>query len=130
LEGTGLAFFLSTFAILFANFLKKVIKGIRAKLGLNCAAVQIPIGLQNGHEGVIDLIERRAIYFEGAKGEQIEYMEAPERMKPVMEEKRQALLEAIAEFDEAIMEKLLEVFFLTRVTKFVRSWKCLFILFY
>eukprot|EP01127_Copromyxa_protea_P000499 TRINITY_DN10418_c0_g1_i1.p1 TRINITY_DN10418_c0_g1~~TRINITY_DN10418_c0_g1_i1.p1 ORF type:complete len:748 (-),score=225.62 TRINITY_DN10418_c0_g1_i1:45-2000(-) len=86
----------------------KAIKGIRAKLGLNCASLQIPIGLQSGHEGVIDLVEKRAIYFRGPKGEDMEFVECPERMKPVMEEKRAALLESIAEFDEAIMEKLLE----------------------
>jgi len=86
----------------------KVIKNLRAKLALNCAAIQIPIGLQNGHEGVVDIIERRAIYFSGGRGEVVEHAEVPERMKPVMEEKRTALLESIAEFNEEIMEILLE----------------------
>jgi elongation factor G len=86
----------------------KVIKGLKAKLGLNCAAIQIPIGIQNNHEGVIDIIERQAIYFTGGKGDTIEKREVNERMKPVMEEKRVILLEALANFDETIADKLLE----------------------
>lgn len=45
-----------------------VISNMRSKLGLNCAAVQVPIGLENYHEGVVDLITGKSYYFEGTRG--------------------------------------------------------------
>jgi len=45
------------------------IEGIRERLGLNCAPVQINIGIENGLQGVVDLIKWKAIYFEGDSGE-------------------------------------------------------------
>jgi len=86
----------------------KVIKALKAKLNLNCAAIQIPIGVQNNHEGIIDIVERKAVYFLGNKGETIDKREINDRMKPVVEEKRTILLESLANFDETIADKLLE----------------------
>lgn len=45
------------------------IEGIRERLGLNCAPVQINIGIENGLQGVVDLIKWKAIYFEGDSGD-------------------------------------------------------------
>jgi elongation factor G len=86
----------------------KVIKSIKAKLGLNIAAIQIPIGVYNNHDGVIDIIERKALYFQGANGEEIEETEVPERQVKLMEEKRIILIESLAEIDDEIAEKYLE----------------------
>jgi elongation factor G len=55
----------------------KVIKSVKAKLDLNIAAVQIPIGVQNNHDGVIDIIERKALYFQGGNGEEVEELPVP-----------------------------------------------------
>src|SRR3954447_2165921 len=48
-----------------------VIEQLGSKLGLNTVPLQIPIGLESNFEGVIDLITREAVYFEGNKGEDI-----------------------------------------------------------
>lgn len=45
-----------------------VIDQMRSKLRLNCAAMQCPIGLEEDHQGVVDLVHRRAYYFDGIKG--------------------------------------------------------------
>lgn len=46
----------------------KAIAQLRGKLGLHCAPVQVPMGLENSHAGVIDLITNEAYYFDGEKG--------------------------------------------------------------
>ena len=51
---------------------------MRNQLRLEAAFVQVPIGLEGDHEGVIDVIEQRAIYFGGAKGTEIKYEPIPE----------------------------------------------------
>ena len=49
----------------------RVITQIREKLKHNCAAVQLPIGLEDRLKGVVDLIHERALYFDGPKGETV-----------------------------------------------------------
>jgi elongation factor G len=46
----------------------KAIEGVRDRLDLNAAAIQVNIGLENGLEGVVDLVEMKAIYFDGSEG--------------------------------------------------------------
>lgn len=46
----------------------KAIAQIREKLRINATAVQVPMGVEKDHEGVIDLIEKRALFFEGPRG--------------------------------------------------------------
>jgi len=65
----------------------------------------IPIGVQNNHDGVIDIIERKALYFLGSNGEEIEESPVPERMVQLMEEKRTLLIESLAEIDDEVAEK-------------------------
>src|SRR5438093_5478988 len=48
-----------------------VIKQLETKLGLTAVPLQIPIGAEAGFQGVVDLIDRRAVYFDGEKGEQV-----------------------------------------------------------
>lgn len=48
---------------------------------LNTAAVQLPIGLEDSHSGVVDVISGRAFEFSGMKGENVEEMPVPESMK-------------------------------------------------
>lgn len=49
----------------------KVIKDLRNVLRLNAAAVQVPIGLEGEHSGVVDLIERKGYTFDGDRGEKV-----------------------------------------------------------
>jgi len=68
-----------------------VIEQLRDQLKLNAAAVQIPIGLEGAHEGVVDLIEQKSILFDGEKGEKIVYGDVPDDMQDLVEEKRMEL---------------------------------------
>lgn len=49
----------------------KVVNQIRSKLRHNCAAVQVPIGMEDKLQGLVDLVHRRAFYFRGDKGESV-----------------------------------------------------------
>jgi len=46
----------------------KAISQIREKLRINATAIQIPMGVEKDHEGVIDLLDRKALFFEGPRG--------------------------------------------------------------
>lgn len=84
-----------------------VIKQLRDQLKLNAAAVQIPIGLEGVHEGVVDLVEERSMIFDGEKGENIVYGDVPDDLKDQVEEKRLELIERLADADDEIAELFL-----------------------
>ena len=81
---------------------------IKKRLGAKTAAVQLPIGAESDFVGVIDIIQRKAFDFEGELGVNVVEIPVPENLKDKMEEKRQELLEAIADFDDDIMMMVLE----------------------
>ena len=81
---------------------------LREKLGLNAYMLELPIGLEDKLEGVVDLISRKAIYFEGHEGTELRYAEIPAHMVDDVEKYRQELIEAAAMFDDALMEHVLE----------------------
>jgi elongation factor G len=85
-----------------------VIDMIRDRLGANPVAIQIPIGKEDTFRGIVDLIKMEAIIYEDDLGTVMDETEIPEDLKPLAEEYREKLLEAIAEVDETIMEKYLE----------------------
>ncbi|MDP7158854.1 MAG: elongation factor G, partial [SAR324 cluster bacterium] len=84
------------------------IEGVREQLKLNAVAMQIPIGLEDGHQGVIDLATMTAVYFDGDNGETVRTEEIPSEYQGLAEEKRAEMLEAVSMFDEQLMEDLLE----------------------
>jgi elongation factor G len=59
----------------------RIVKDVRKKLGLTCAAVQIPIGTEHNHQGVVDLISGDAHYFEGPKGDTVVTKDMPAELK-------------------------------------------------
>jgi elongation factor G len=85
------------------------IEGIREQLKLNAVAMQIPIGLEDGHQGVIDLATMTAIYFDGDNGENVRTEEIPSEHQKLAEGKRAEMLEAVSMFSEQLMEDLLAV---------------------
>ncbi len=87
---------------------EKGIQGIRDVLGLNAVAMQIPIGLEEHLEGVVDLISMKAIYFDGEKGDDIRYEVIPEHLQEQAQQSRNDMLEAVSMFDDKMMEDLLE----------------------
>src|SRR5512137_1797071 len=55
----------------------RVVSQLRSKLGHNAVAMQLPIGLEREHQGVIDLVSMKAIYFDGDNGEVVRREEVP-----------------------------------------------------
>ena len=84
------------------------IKGIREILDLNAVAMQLPIGLEENHKGVVDLIKMKAIYFDGEHGDDLRFEEIPDEMKSDADSYRAEMLEAVSMFDDQMMEDLLE----------------------
>jgi elongation factor G len=72
---------------------------------LNAAAVQVNIGIENGLEGVVDLVNWKAYYFDGDNGEHVREEEIPESMLEVCKEKKLELISSLAECGEEAMEE-------------------------
>lgn len=82
----------------------RVLGAIREKLRLNAAAVQVPIGLEEKHDGVVDIIDEVAITFHGENGEIIKTGPVPENLKERVAARRMDLLERLGEVDEEMEE--------------------------
>ncbi len=81
---------------------------LREKLNHNACLMQIPIGAEENFVGVVDLITKQAIYFDGDNGENVRFEECPADLVELMEEKRAEMIDNVAAFDDEIMEKYLE----------------------
>jgi elongation factor G len=90
-----------------ANF-EKSFDSILERLTPSAVRMQIPIGLENEHNGVVDLLTQKAYYFEGKNGEQVIEKEVPDNLKSDVERFRHILVERIAEQEDSLMEKYLE----------------------
>ncbi|XYZ70590.1 elongation factor G [Bacillus amyloliquefaciens] len=90
-----------------ADFLYSV-GTLRDRLQANAHAIQLPIGAEDNFEGIIDLVENVAYFYEDDLGTRSDAKEIPEEYKEQAEELRSSLIEAVAELDEELMEKYLE----------------------
>ncbi len=90
-----------------ADFLR-VVEQMKDRLGANAVAVQLPIGAEDTFEGIIDLFEMKAYYVVDALGREMETREIPADLVALAEERREILVEAIAELDEELTMKFLE----------------------
>ncbi|NXP45055.1 EFGM factor, partial [Heliornis fulica] len=86
----------------------RAVQQLRSKLKHNAAFVQIPIGLEGNFKGIIDLIEERAIYFDGALGQTLRYDEIPAEFRAEAAERRRELIECVANSDDQLGELFLE----------------------
>jgi len=86
----------------------KVIDQLRTKLRLNAAAINVPIGLENAFEGVVDLIKMKAVYFDGASGEKRRLAPIPANVLPEAERRRAELIDKLADVDDHLAELVLE----------------------
>ncbi|BAF58498.1 translation elongation factors [Pelotomaculum thermopropionicum SI] len=84
------------------------IQMIRERLGANPVAIQLPIGVEDGFCGVVDLVRNRAIIYTDDLGTTSEETEIPPELAGEAAAFRERLIEAVAEFDESLMEKYLE----------------------
>jgi len=90
-----------------ADFLYSV-GTLRDRLEANAHAIQLPIGAEDNFEGIIDLVENVAYYYEDDLGTRSDAREIPAEYKDKAEELRASLIEAVAELDEELMMKYLE----------------------
>ncbi len=86
----------------------RVTEQLREKLAHNAVMMQIPIGTEDNHQGVVDLITMKAYTFDGPSGETIVESEIPADMKDDAEKYREEMLEAVSMFDDELMNKVLE----------------------
>jgi len=86
----------------------RVVAQLKEKLGHNAVAMQIPIGLEAGHAGVVDLVTMQALYFDGENGEQIRAEEIPVEFMDQAVQKREEMLDAAAMFSDELTEAILE----------------------
>ena len=91
-----------------ADFLR-VVDQIRDRLGSNVIPIQVPIGAEDGFQGVVDLIKMKAIYWdEETRGAKFEERDIPDDLLDQCAAMREQMLEAVAEVNEELMEKYLE----------------------
>ncbi|MBV9388460.1 MAG: elongation factor G, partial [Chroococcidiopsidaceae cyanobacterium CP_BM_ER_R8_30] len=90
-----------------ANFFK-VYDQVRDRLRANAVAIQLPIGSENDFTGIIDLVRMRAFIYNNDQGTDITETDIPDDMQAQVSEYRAKLVEAVAEADEALIEKYLE----------------------
>jgi elongation factor G len=86
----------------------KGVAALREKLYHNAVLMQLPIGAEENFNGVVDLITRKAYYFDGENGEKVREEAIPADMVDEVEEFREKLLDSASNFDDAMVEKILE----------------------
>ncbi len=90
-----------------ANF-PRVLDMMRERLAARPVAIQIPLGAEDTFRGIIDLVERKAIVFEpGSDGEEFEIVDIPVEVAEAAEAARMQMIEAIAEYDDVVLERYL-----------------------
>ena len=101
--------------IVFANKMDKIgadflysVRTIHERLQANAHPIQLPIGAEDNFTGIIDLIKMKAEIYTNDLGTDIQETDIPEDLQGLAEEWREKLVEAVAETDEALMERYLE----------------------
>ncbi|MBN1982794.1 MAG: elongation factor G [Chitinivibrionales bacterium] len=86
----------------------KVVMQLRSKLGHNAILMQIPIGLEEKHRGIVDLVTMKAYYFNGPNGDTICEEKIPPELGRIAAEKRSELLEELSMVSDQVAEAYLE----------------------
>ena len=91
-----------------ADFLK-VCKQVKEMLGAKAVPLQLPIGAEDNFKGIVDLVENKALVWnEADNGMTFQEVEIPQDMIEEVQQYREFLVEAVAEYDEGLMEKFFE----------------------
>jgi len=85
----------------------RVTQMVREKLGADAVMLQYPIGLEDKHQGIVDLITMKAYYFDGDKGEKVREEAIPADILDECKKYRHIMLEALAMYSDELMEVLL-----------------------
>ncbi len=101
--------------LIFANKMDKMganfeytLSTIDSRLGVNARPIEWPIGAESEFNGVIDLVTMKAYHYDGKQEEEAQEIEIPEELKELAEEKHNDLIEAVAEYDDELMETYLD----------------------
>ena len=101
--------------IIFANKMDKMganfeytLGTIKSRLGVNYKPIQWPIGAESEFRGVVDLVTMKAYEFDGTEQENSTEIDIPADLKDIVEQKRTELIEAVADFDDDLMNAYLE----------------------
>ncbi|HAP00208.1 MAG TPA: elongation factor G [Fibrobacteres bacterium] len=86
----------------------RVTEQLRDKLNHNAVMMQIPIGVEDKHEGLVDLLTMKAYKFEGPNGETINEIPIPDDLKETAEKRRTIMLDALSHFSDELTELILE----------------------
>ena len=86
----------------------KVRMQLREKLGLNAYMMQLPIGLEDKLEGVVDLVTMKALYFEGDSGTELRVAEIPAHLLDDAKKYREEMIDAASMFSDELAEAFLE----------------------
>ncbi len=84
------------------------VDSIRERLGANAVPIQIPIGREDGFQGMIDLVEMKAVYYRDDLGNQIDVEEIPAELRDEADKHHHAMIEAVADMDDELTHKYLE----------------------
>ncbi len=86
----------------------RVAQQLREKLGQNAVLLQIPIGLEDKHEGIVDLITMKAMYFDGIDGAEVREDEIPPSHIDEAHENREAMMDVLTLYSDELAEAYLE----------------------
>jgi elongation factor G len=87
---------------------EKAVETMRDRLGANPLPIQLPIGAEDQLQGVVDLIENKALVWKDELGTDFSYQEIPSEMEDEVHEARTHLIEACADYDDELMEMYLD----------------------
>lgn len=90
-----------------ANF-DNAVHMMHERLKANAVPIELPIGSESEFKGVIDLVENHAVIYSDELGTQFEVTEIPAELRDKAQEARMALFEAVADFDDTILEQFLD----------------------
>ena len=100
--------------MIFANKMDKMgadfeysLNTIKDRLGVNAKPIAWPIGAEDKFHGIVDILNRKAIMYDGDEHEDYTIEEIPAELKDICEQKRTELIEAVADFDDELMGKYL-----------------------
>jgi elongation factor G len=86
----------------------KVKDQLKERLSHNAVLMQIPIGLEDRHQGVVDLVSMKAVYFDGNDGENVRIEDIPSELKDQADKSREEMLDVVSMFSDGLMEAVLE----------------------
>lgn len=84
------------------------LKSIHERLGANASPVQIPIGLEHDHHGVVDLVKMKAFTYKGIEDSKLIEGEIPADLKEKAQKYRDELIETVAEYEDSVLQKYLD----------------------